>query len=230
MHRHIHADDADEQRRRRLKRRALATILLMSPWKSLRLHIGMATHDLNDYFDSIDSVLDYKVMKDAMSLPGLKQKLNNSISKLVQAALIRGYDDGGSLVGRKAGSFYIADAKARASYRAQEISDQMNLTTKKWLAADPHNEFALSGQRAERAARYEAARGYYQGMMDATMGEGLLKSWVCLGDDPCEDCLANEEDSPIAMEEVFQSGDYAPLAHLSCNCVIDLSRPEEDAL
>jgi hypothetical protein len=193
----------------------------------MRLPIGIAKHDIDDYFDVTDLALDRLGLHEAAVKPEIFNALSNALFKLGRIAMITGFNAGGRLVGKTAGSAYIAQANRMAMNRAREVAEQMRDTSLKWLKADPHSTFALSVDRADRAAKNEAAFGYYTGLQQALWGEGATKEWVCLGDDPCEDCQDNEDEGPIAMEQMFQSGDYAPLAHLNCMCTLEVHGPEE---
>lgn len=221
---HTHGEDSDERRRRR-RRRALAALLLFSPWRTLRLPIAVAAHDIDAFFDAADMALDSQPIAKALAGTGLE----DAITKLVRAAMIGGFNDGGALVGKKAGSSYMDRANRDAAARAEEVSAQMNKTTGEWLKSDPDHQFALSESRAERAAKFEAAQGYYTGLHQALWGEDYNKEWIPLGDDPCENCLDNADAGIIPMEEMFPSGDYAPLAHLNCMCVLSISHVLEGA-
>ena len=219
---HIHGEDSEQKKRRR-RHRSLAALLLFSPWKRMRTHIAMATHDIDAYFDRVDLALGTRSI--AKALAG--EDLDRAFAKLVGASTVSGYDDGGALVGKKAGNRYIQKAMSEAENIGREVAEQMHRTTGKWIKENPQHTFALSKDRAERAAKNEAAKAYYNGLHQALWGEGATKEWVCLGDDPCEDCLDNEDAGAIAMEDVFPSGDYAPLAHLACQCVLSVHGPLE---
>src|ERR1039458_5523682 len=153
--------DIDEQRRNgQARRAAMAGLLLFSPWQKLRPNIAMATHDPGGYFDEVDEALETgtiaQVLKEGSSMVP-------ALTKLIRAAMIGGYQDGGAMVGLKPGSRLIARAEQQASQRAVEASGQMLKTSKKWLKENPDHAFALSSARADRAAKFEAARGYYGG-------------------------------------------------------------------
>jgi hypothetical protein len=219
----IYADDDDAERRRRARRRrALEALLLFAPWRKLRMQIAVAAHDFGDYFDSVDAALETGTLSTALR-SGVSTV--GPLTRLVRASLIGGYQDGGNLVGLTPGSRYAERALQQAQDRAEEVSSQMLQTSKKWLKANPGNEFALSSARAERAAKFEAARGYYTGLHQALWGYGFRKGWLTTSDNPCEICLENEDEGPIPMEQDFSSGDWGPLAHLSCQCVLELYRP-----
>jgi hypothetical protein len=222
----LHADAASvaEERRKRHRRKYLAALLLFTPWKKLRTQIAVATHDFEGYFDAVDAALETGALSTA-----LKSGVSTvgPLTRLIRASMIGGYQDGGTMIGISPGSRYEARALREAQSRAAEVSSQMLKTSKKWLKADPSNEFALSSARAERAARFEAAKGYYTGLHQALWGHGMMKEWVCLGDDPCDDiCVLDEDDGKIPLEEMFSSGDFAPLGHLGCLCVLSVSRGE----
>ena len=183
----------------------------------------MAAHDFGGYFDAVDAALETASLSAALKSG---TSTIGPLTKLIRASMIGGYEDGGSLIGKKPGSRYLDRALSDAQDRASEVSGQMLRTSRKWLKANPGNEFALSSARAERAARFEAARGYYAGLQHVLWGYGMLKSWLTTSDNPCEVCLDNEDQGPIPMEDVFDSGDDAPLAHLSCACVLEIIPPE----
>lgn len=222
MCKHIMADDAEERRKRLARKAALAALLLFSPWKRLRPQIAVASHDIETYFDAVDTAMDTGTLTEALrSGSGVVPAL----TKLVRAGMLYGYQDGGSMVGKVPGGAYADKAFHAAQARAAEVSLQMHVTSKEWLKADPHNGFALSADRAERAARFEAAKAYYTGLQQAVWGHGILKEWIPLGDAPCEEiCTENEDAGLIPVEEPFPSGDFAPLGHPSCECILRLAR------
>ena len=39
-----------------------------------------------------------------------------------------------------------------------------------------------------------------------------------MGDDACDECVANAEQGAIGLEDEFLSGDDAPPAHPNCRC------------
>lgn len=214
-------DDSDEAyRRRQARRAALAGLLLFAPWKKLRVPVAVAVHGLDDYFDDVDLAMERGALTKALKQGGATEPI---LARLIRVAMIGGYEDGGALVGKKPGTNYAARAAAEARDRAADASSQILRTSKQWLKANPDNSFALSKSRAERAVRYEAARAYYTGLQQALWGADMMKEWFTTSDNPCEECLDNEDQGPIPMEDQFQSGDYAPLAHLNCQCVLHVS-------
>ena len=82
----------------------------------------------------------------------------------------------------------------------------------------------FSEDRAKLIADTEIAnansQGSLQGMMAARdAGVNVLKEWDAT-DEPCPICEGNEAQGPIPLEEDFESGDSAPLAHPNCRCVL----------
>jgi hypothetical protein len=221
----LSSEDAEAQRRKRLARRAaLASLLLFAPLKKLRPQIAVASHGLGTYFDAVDSALATSSLSTA-----LKSGTSTipTLTKLIRASMIRGYEDGGSVIGKKPGSKLLARADVLAKERATEVSRQMFKTSKKWLKDNPDHDFALSSARADRAARFEATKSYYEGVQKILWGYGVQKSWLTTSEAPCEECVEQEDEGPIPLEEPFPCGLYAPLLHLYCECQLALT-PLED--
>jgi len=86
----------------------------------------------------------------------------------------------------------------------------------------------LHKNRAQRIARTEISNAFNFGQMNSlgqAVQEGWLpgipeKSWMAGGADPCEICLENESVGPIALPDVFPSGDAHPTAHPQCECAV----------
>lgn len=82
----------------------------------------------------------------------------------------------------------------------------------------------LHKNRAIRIARTEISNAFNFGQLNSlgqAVQEGWLpgipeKSWMAGGADPCEICLENEAVGPIALPDVFPSGDAHPTAHPQC--------------
>lgn len=113
----------------------------------------MVACDIDDHFDSADLALD---QADTISEALGGAELSNALEKLIRSRLITGFNQGGSVEGRKAGSGY--DAHNMALTEPQRSSQTDGEDGEKWLKYDPHNEYALSFSRGEQAARYEAAK------------------------------------------------------------------------
>ncbi len=86
----------------------------------------------------------------------------------------------------------------------------------------------LHKNRASRIARTEISNAFNFGQLNSlnqAVQEGWLpgvpeKSWMAGGADPCEICLENESVGPIALPDVFPSGDARPTAHPQCECAV----------
>lgn len=86
----------------------------------------------------------------------------------------------------------------------------------------------FSDTRAEMIAQTEANDAYNEGRSalaeEADMDE---KSWETESGDPCEDCLGNEGDGWIDIDDTFSSGDDAPTAHPRCQCTLNFRKGVE---
>jgi len=86
----------------------------------------------------------------------------------------------------------------------------------------------LHKNRAQRIARTEISNAFNFGQLDSlgqAVQEGWLpgvpeKTWMAGGADPCEICMENESVGPIALPDVFPSGDAHPTAHPQCECAV----------
>ena len=86
----------------------------------------------------------------------------------------------------------------------------------------------LHKNRAQRIARTEISNAFNFGQLDSlgqAVQEGWLpgipeKSWMAGGADPCVICLENESVGPIALPDIFPSGDAHPTAHPQCECAV----------
>jgi hypothetical protein len=86
------------------------------------------------------------------------------------------------------------------------------------------NSYAFSPERAEMVGRTEIAAANSDANMTALQeasdaGVNLQKAWIT-GPDPCEDCVANEADGNIDIDDSFSSGDDTAPAHPNCECAV----------
>ena len=87
---------------------------------------------------------------------------------------------------------------------------------------------AMTPARAEMIARTELADVYNSAMLaSAKEVGGMLKQWNTDGPDPCDECIANEDQGPIGLDDNFQSGNDAPPAHPNCQCSVSFATSEE---
>ena len=94
---------------------------------------------------------------------------------------------------------------------------------KKAITSDEH----FGKRRAELIARTETQRSYNVGNLKGYEASGVVKgkSWLIVGNDPCEECESNAADGVIDLNKPFSSGDDCPPAHPNCFCRII---PEHD--
>ena len=83
----------------------------------------------------------------------------------------------------------------------------------------------FSSVRAGMIAQTESADAYNEGrwVMAAEMGMEE-KAWETESGTPCDECLANEAQGYIGMDEDFQSGDDAPTLHPNCLCILNFRK------
>lgn len=82
-----------------------------------------------------------------------------------------------------------------------------------------------SKQRVDLIDDTESKSAEWFGRSKGHEGKSLYKIWV--DNDGCDDCMENADQGPIPVDEVFQSGDYAPLAHPNCQCELEFVRLED---
>lgn len=92
---------------------------------------------------------------------------------------------------------------------------------------------AFSSARSQLIANTEIANANSQGALvgyraAAETGIVVLKAWI-LGDDTDDECADNADAGAIDLDDVFPSGDDAPLAHPNCKCVLIPVVGDEDA-
>ena len=93
------------------------------------------------------------------------------------------------------------------------------------IAEGLSDQFAFSEDRADLIARTEISHSNSTGAMagyraaKSEAGVNLKKEWL-LGPEPCEICVANNDQGPIDLDDDFDSGDDAPPAHPNCECAI----------
>lgn len=83
---------------------------------------------------------------------------------------------------------------------------------------------AFSQERAEMIARTEVATAVSQGQLSSykevrATGLNVQKQWQA-DEDPCQECIDNQDAGVIDLDDDFPSGDDAPPAHPNCECVL----------
>lgn len=84
----------------------------------------------------------------------------------------------------------------------------------------------MSRYRSQLIARTETASALSQASLDTMVGMGIEgKEWVTAGDDDVSDeCLGNEAEGAIPVNQAFSGGVMAPPQHPNCRCVIAPTR------
>ncbi len=95
------------------------------------------------------------------------------------------------------------------------------------LSRDIRNTFAdMSRHRSELIARTETANALSSASLDSMADMGIDgKEWVTAGDDLVSDeCLGNEAEGVIPVNQAFSGGVMAPPQHPSCRCTVAPAR------
>ncbi len=111
---------------------------------------------------------------------------------------------------------------------AQLISD--GITNKRGvpgLARDIRSDFAnMSRYRSQLIARTETANALSEASLDNMKAMGIDgKEWITVGDDRVSDeCLGNEAEGVIPVNQMFSGGVMAPPQHPDCRCALAPAR------
>lgn len=203
--------------------RAAAGDLIFNPSLLLGSQIKAASKSIASYFDDIDSSLDQgSSVKQAVS----GDDINAIMKRMIHSSRLSGFQHAAKHVKKQMPALYGRKIQRAAAKRADKVNDLMVKSTKSWLKNTPDSDYVLGSDRALRAARFEASRAYYRGVMDAMGGSGFQKAWNTTSDDPCESCESNEDQGYIDVDEPFDSGDFIPLMHLSCQCYLTCKKPK----
>lgn len=213
------------ERKRVRRQAALIGLSLFTPWKLLRTQIALSTHSISTLFDTTDRLIDdgYSVKEALFVIGRIADPAALALEKAIHAGLMAGYKAGYGFTGEQVRpASYAADAARIAKARGQEVSAMMNKWTRKTLKKNINNQYVTSEARALRAVKFEIASHYYEGLLGAVAHQPIEKTWLTTSDDPCETCIENEDAGWIPVSSEFPSGDYAPLAHLNCQCMLSL--------
>jgi hypothetical protein len=201
--------------------------LLFAPRIALKSNIRLATQRIANQFDSIGAAVNRGVpLSQATTVDQFEATLRN----LLSSSRLAGFTAGAKYSEVAMPTNYGKIVHSMASKRARNASGLMARTTRKLYKSlsdirDARERFVLSGERASRAASYEAATAYNRGLLDAFQNEPLWgKMWVTSSNEPCEDCQDNEDQGTIGFDEAFDSGDDAPPIHLNCQCYLGVER------
>lgn len=214
--------------KRKRRRAGLIGLTLFTPWTGLMsTQVALAAQPIEDLFDATDDLIDdgYSVKQALFILNRTTDPAANAIEKAVHASLMQGYKHGYAFTGQQVRQSSYADTASRiAQARGSEVSALMNTWTRKALKKNIDNKYVVSGDRATRAVKYEMATHFYEGLLSAASQSNVPheKTWLTTSDNPCEECIENEDAGWIPLSSEFPSGDYGPLAHLNCGCILSL--------
>jgi SPP1 gp7 family putative phage head morphogenesis protein len=127
----------------------------------------------------------------------------------------------GELVDNPRAEYAITDT-IRDDIRDAVVDALENGLSAQELADNIQDLASFSEDRAITIGRTEIVRANNRGHVTAFYEAGVeRKAWTTGGDDSvCDVCHGNEEQGDIAMDDDFESGDFAPPAHPNCRCAL----------
>jgi len=137
-------------------------------------------------------------------------------------------DEDGQLVDNPRAEFAITDGTREYLRSTVETAIEEGWSSEQLAEAMEENT-AFSPMRARLIARTEVGSAYGQGQLVGAQAADMgSKKWLA-SPGSCSDCLANEAQGWIDIDDDFQSGDAAPLAHPACTCDVDFREGLEDS-
>ncbi len=195
---------------------AVIVPVLLTPYMLLKREHAFTANQLASHFD----VMDRSIANGGSLLKS--SAIGEALQPLIIKAHQQGFAVAAKLTGKKASQAYWDKIAAEAAKHAKKVNQWMLKSTANMLE-DHDTDFVFSEARAARAAEYEMSQAFYQGVDAASAGSSLLKEWIT-ADNPCDICIDNEDEGPIPVDEQFESGSDWPPEHVSCQCVIQLSK------
>jgi hypothetical protein len=197
-----------------------AASVILNPYSQMEFGIGRTAKRMGDYFDSVDAALARGTgIRHAVG----DDEVTGMVRQLAAASRLMGFRHGQKMSGARTPALYGDTVKRFAARRGAKVDRLMGRATRSMLRSDIASEFVLSGDRALRAARYEAGKAYYRGLRDA-VGGGFEKRLITSAGESCDYCQETEDEGYIPAEESFESGiDLLP-AHLNCACYLAYRR------
>ena len=198
-------------------------LLLFDPYSASKHQIRIAGNRVADYFDAVDIKLKKSSVSGALGSPA--GEVRASMTKLIRNAMTDGFITAAKHSGIKIPALHAHAVKEAAEKRAALVGKLMHKSSKHMLKQD--SDFALSGDRAMRAAKYEASRAFFNGMKQGFKGSkvGWGKQWMlAVGHDVDDTCDDAEDDGVIPMGDVFANSFDFPPAHLNCECWLGVRR------
>lgn len=211
--------------------------LVVNPYATLEKQIGSTAKKLEKYFDKVDSSLEYsgkdaptvlepEIIKDALQGDNIETVMRQSIAQ----ARLAGYQSATAVTKEPKSPTYGRRIRDAAIKRAAFVAKSVLNTTKGTLSNTPESDYVLGADRAKAIARYEAGRAFYRGLKDGFKNTESAwgKEWVTAAGESCDDCLDNEAEGVIDVEDDFSSGDDYPPAHIGCACSVLMSKIDQD--
>lgn len=198
-----------------------AAATVFNPYAQLDNHIAVASHDIASVFSKIDKALDKgKKIRSAVKTQDIEGVLKRTIS----SARLAGFQHAAGMTKKAMPPLYGRRLANHARRRALRTTGRIDKTTRRVLKNTPDSLYVLSPERAQAAARYEASKAYFKGVSDGFSGTGFQKSWITSSAEACDDCQGNEDQGPIDVDDVFDSGNGYPTQHINCSCYITVRK------
>jgi hypothetical protein len=152
----------------------------------------------------------------------LKKVIDDSLFKIGEYSLQQGCKEVGCVVPSAYQVQLREDARNRADFAAHSMIHTTAVAFGIMYEA-MSKKGAVGKKRSKSAAEYEGGRIFFTQRTRAwRLRNGVMKEWLCDGDNVCDSCQDNEDDGPIPVTEDFASGDTCPPMHINCQCLLSL--------
>lgn len=194
---------------------------IFNPHAQMEAQIAEATKIVASTFSNIDAAIG-KGKSISSALKGSRQQIQQVFHRVIATSRLSGFQQATKITKKNMKPLYGHEIRADAEARASEVGKLMRRTSKRVLNNTPDSDYILSRDRSLSSVRFEASNSYFKGVSDGFAGTGYSKEW--LASDSCGECLDNEEQGLIDVDEDFQSGHSYPLAHQNCTCGVRIAR------
>ncbi len=179
--------------------------------------------------DMYSSLYDISLLSGNHAFEMINQKNVNATKQLAQeyakrrsAELIgKRIDKNGNIVNNKNPLYAISETTRKETVDLIKKAMEEGLSNDE-LAAEIEENFLFSKKRAKMIARTETNLADNNVTLEAfKVGQVKKKKWLTAKDDRVsEDCMANEAQGEIGIDDLFVSGNIAPPCHPNCRCTI----------
>ena len=182
--------------------------------KLTELYSQLGELAVNDAMAAIN-VADKIVLED--SLDYVKEYAVNRTAELIGKSI----DENGKIIDNPDASMAITDT-TRDEIASLVENAIANGATNDELAQELADAYGFSSERAEMIARTETNIADNDITLNTYKNGGVEKKqwWTANDDLVSEECMANQDDGVIGINENFSSGDEAPPTHPNCRCTI----------